>query len=110
MERRDHDWQLGPAWRGVRPASCEEAALEPAPTVAQAGPDDREVLAHGIDRMFQPHAPHALDRDFVTHADAEDEPAARNLIQRRGHLHHGRRMSRTAREDARADLPALGRG
>ena len=71
-------------------------------------PQHRRVLAHPPDRVVQRVAVPALDGDLVARADAEGEPPAARLVERRRLLRHERGVAQEDRDDAGAEADPLG--
>ena len=63
-----------------------------------------QVFAHRLDRLLEAQAPHRLDGDLVADAEAQDEAAARKLVEARGHLGHRGRVSRIYGQNPGAEV------
>ena len=87
-----------------------EAPVERHPLAADERQDDLERLLEPPDAMVERVAEGGVLRLVPARAEAEDQAAVRDLVDRRGHLRGERGRPEPGAQDDRAELRPLGRG
>ena len=87
----------------------DPAAVEVGPAVADQVADDRQRLLESADLVVGRVAEGLVLRVVPATPDAEDEPAAADVVERRGHLGQQGRVAERRAHDDRPELDALRR-
>ena len=109
--RADHQRRPGrsrPARQQLGVARLVEAPVEVDRAILQQCPDDRERLLEPVDAMVERDAEGAELGLVPAGAQAEDQPAAADLVDRRGLLGEDSRVVERRAGDQRAELDAVG--
>ena len=109
-QRRPVRMPLGRAARhAARSRAPVELAVEVDLALAQQRADDRERLFEAAHPLVVGKAEGRVVGLVPARAQAQDQPAAADLVDRRGHLGQHRRRVEAGRSDERAELDLLGR-